>query len=116
SATQHLVGVRAADPRPAGVAQVQCYVTGSSVSPDELVVVETNQGAMNDTAMGAFDSANLYRLATYVTGPRAGCSVLSNNQPLGVLQTSITADQLSVVSLTARATTVRFQYVLVVGR
>lgn len=114
SATQHIVAVYADDPRPAGVAQMQCGVTLASTT--EIVVVETNQGFMNAPTTGAFDSANLYRAGAYVTGTRAGCSVLSNGNPLGIVQADITADQLSSVALTARAATVRFQYVIVVGQ
>jgi hypothetical protein len=116
AATQHIVGVYANDPRPAGVAQMACYVTKADVDPTERVVVETNLGAMNDVVTGAFDSANLYRAGGYVTGTNAGCSMLSNGSPLGAVQATITADQLSSIALTARAASVRFQYVIVVGR
>lgn len=116
SNARHLVGVYADDPRPAGVAEAQCYVTRADQTQNELVVVETNQGAMNQPATGAFASANLYRAGAYVTGTRAGCSILSNGNPLGTVQSMITPDQLSSIALTAQAATVRFQYVLVVGR
>jgi hypothetical protein len=116
SATQHLVGVYADDPRPAGAAQMLCYVTKFDNDGIERVVVETNSNAMNQITSGAFSSANLYRAGGYVTGLKAGCSVLSNGNPLGTVQANITPDQLASVALTARAATVRFQYVIVVGR
>lgn len=117
SNVQHLVALRLSDPRPAGVASAQCGVTKADVgSMNELVVVETNRGAMNQIVTGAFDSADLYRAGAYVTGTTAGCSVIGNGTPLGTVQAMLTPDQLSSVSLTALAVTVRFQYVLVVGR
>jgi hypothetical protein len=115
SATQHLVALHMNDPRPAGVASAQCGVTKADVGADELVVVETNQSRMSDVVTGAFDSADLYHAGAYVSGTKAGCTVIGNGTPLAVVQADITADQLSSISLTARAVTVRFQYVLVVG-
>jgi hypothetical protein len=116
SASRHLVGVYAADPRPAGAAQMACYVTKADAAPDtELVVVETNLGAMNMATAGAFNSANIYRVGATAMGTRAGCVVLANGNPLGAVQGNITADQLSQVALTVHATSVRYQYVLVVG-
>jgi hypothetical protein len=113
---RHLVGIYAEDPRPAGAAKMQCYVTRADQTQAELVVVETNMGAMNQPATGAFESANLYRAGGQVVGTMAGCSVLSNGNPLGTVQSRITSDQLSSIALTAQATTVRYQYILVVGR
>lgn len=116
SNAQHLVALYMSDPRPAGVSSAQCGVTKADVGMNELVVVETNQGSMNQIVTGAFDSADLYRAGAYVSGTKAGCSVIGNGTPLGTVQATLTPDQLSSVSLTARAVTVRFQYVLVVGR
>ena len=116
SATQHLVGVYADDPRPAGAAQMQCYVTKFDNDQIERVVIQTNMGGTNQITSGAFDSANLYRAGGYVTGLKAGCSVLSNGNPLGTVQANITPDQLASIAVTVRAATVRFQYVIVVGR
>lgn len=117
SATRHLVGVYAHDPRPAGVAQAACYVTKADATPtNELVVVETNTSSMNNMSTDLFNSANLYRAGLQVRGITAGCSVLTNGNPLGILQTNITPDQLTEVALVAHATSVRYQYVIVVGR
>jgi hypothetical protein len=113
---QHIVALYMSDPRPAGVASMSCGVTKADGGAGELVLIETNQSAMNQLVSGAFDSANLYRAGGYVTGNRAACSVIANNTPLGTVQASITPDQLSSISLTAKAATARFQYVLVVGR
>jgi hypothetical protein len=116
SANQHLVAVFAGDPRPAGVADVQCGVNKFDGAAGELVVVETNQAAMNTPVMGAFETASLYRAGVYITGTRAGCSVIADGNALGIVQASITPDQLSSIALTARAVTVKFQWVLVTGR
>lgn len=115
SASEHKVGVFLDDPRPAGVASTACGVTKADQGADELVLVETNQGAMNQRVTGAFDSARLYRAGVYVTGTKSGCAVLADQNPLGTVQAQITPDQLSSVGLTARAVTARFQWVLVVG-
>jgi hypothetical protein len=116
TASEHLVGVFANDPRPAGVAQMQCYVTKADTDQVERVVITTNSGQMGQITSGAFESANLYRAGGRVSGTSAGCSVLSNGNPLGAVQANITADQLASVALTARAASVRFQYVIVTGR
>lgn len=112
----HTVGIYADDPRPAGAAEVECYLSKSTIDQSERVVVQTNQGAMNQPATDAFATANIYRAGAYVTGTRAGCSILSNGNPLGTVQAQITPDQLSSVALSAQGTTARFQYILVVGR
>ncbi|HTL33700.1 MAG TPA: hypothetical protein VL326_11280 [Kofleriaceae bacterium] len=114
--TQHIVAMKMSDPRPAGVASASCGVTYAEGGQGELVLVETNQSAMNQLVSGAFESANLYHAGGYVSGTRAACSVISNNSPLGTVQASITPDQLSSIALTTKAATARFQYVLVVGR
>jgi hypothetical protein len=116
SATQHLVGVYASDPRPAGSAKASCYSTVADADSIQRVVIETNSGFMNEIVTDAFNTANLYRAGMYVDGLTAGCSMLSNGNPLGAAQANVTPDQLANIALTARAATVRFQYVLVVGR
>lgn len=116
SATRHLVGVSASDPRPAGAAAMSCYVTKADAAPgSELVVVETNMGSMNQATSDAFNPANVYRAGALASGTMARCAVLSNGNPLGIVQASITPDQLAQVALTAHATSVRFQYIIVVG-
>lgn len=117
SATRHLVAVYADDPRPAGTAQVQCGVSRADSSAADLVVVQTNAGAMSMPTMDpALLSTKTYRAGTYVSAGRAGCSVIADQTPLGIVQANITSDDLSQIALTAQAVTVRFQYVLVVGR
>ncbi len=116
SATRHLVGVYASDPRPAGAAEMSCYVTKADAAPTtELVVVETNMGSMNQATSDAFNPANVYRAGGLASGTMARCAVLSNGNPLGVVQAAITPDQLAQVALTAHAASVRFQYIIVVG-
>ena len=117
TATRHLVAVYAEDPRPAGTALVQCGVSRTDNQAADLVVVQTNAGAMSSpTLEPALLTSKSYRSGAYVTGTRAGCSVIENNEPIGVVQATITADDLSSIALTAQAVSVRFQYVIVVGR
>lgn len=116
SATRHLVAIYADDPRPAGTAQVQCGVSRADSTAADLVVVQTNAGAMSmPTIDPALLTSKTYRAGTYVSAGRAGCSVIADQAPLGTVQASITADDLSQIALTAQAVTVRFQYVIVVG-
>lgn len=116
SASEHVVSVVLDDPRPAGTANTSCGVKKTDQDSSERVLVETNQGAMNQLVSGAFDSARLYRAGVYVSGTKSGCAVVADQNPLGTVQATITPDQLSSVAVTARAVTVRFQWVLVVGR
>jgi hypothetical protein len=117
SATRHLVAVYADDPRPAGVAQMQCGVSRADATAGDIVFVQTNAGAMSQPTLDpALLTSKTYRAGAYVEGTRAGCSVIVENTPLGTVQANITADDLSSIALTAQAVTVRFQYVIVVGR
>lgn len=116
SATRHLVAIYADDPRPAGTAQVQCGVSRADSTAADLVVVQTNAGAMSmPTLDPALLTSKTYRAGTFVSAGRAGCSVIADQAALGTVQASITADDLSQIALTAQAVTVRFQYVIVVG-
>lgn len=117
SATRHLVAVYADDPRPAGVAQMQCGVSRADAMVGDIVVVQTNAGAMSQPTLDpALLTSKTYRAGAYVEGTRAGCSVIADNAALGTVQATITADDLSSIALTAQAVTVRFQYVIAVGR
>lgn len=117
SAARHLVGVYATDPRPAGVAQMQCVVSRADATLTDVVVVETNTGAMSMmTTEPALLSSKVYRAGGYASGTSAGCSVIADNMPVGAAQTSITPESMSSIALTAQGITVKFQYVLVVGR
>ncbi len=117
TATTHVVAVYAEDPRPAGVSKMQCGVSRADTAAADLVVVTTNLGAMSQPTIDpALLTSKTYRAGAYVEGTRAGCSVIADNTALGTVQTTITADDLSSVALTARAVTARFQYVIVVGR
>jgi hypothetical protein len=118
SATTHIVAVAARDSRPAGVASFECGVVRNDVGGnDDVVDLETNQGATSHGVMGqAFSSASLYRAAAYATGINVGCTVIGDNMPLGTTQGMMTPDALGTVSLGARAVTARFQWVMVVGR
>ncbi len=117
SASRHLVAVFANDPRPAGVAQIQCGVSRADSAVADLVFLMTNTGG---TSMPTIDPALLttktYRAGAYAARGNAGCSVIADNAALGIVQTNITADDLSSIALTAQAVSVRFQYVIVVGK
>lgn len=116
SAARHVVAVYANDPRPAGTSEVQCGVARADSAAADLVLVQTNQGSMSmPTIDPALLTSKQYRASTYVSGTRAGCVVIADNEGLGTVQATITADDLSSIALTAQAVTVRFQYVLVVG-
>jgi hypothetical protein len=117
SDTRHLVAVYANDPRPAGTAQVTCGVSRADAAAADLVFVQTDFGAMSQPTIDpALLTSKTYRASTYVSGARAGCVVIADNTALGTVQQTITADDLSSIALTAQAISVRFQYVIVVGR
>ena len=116
SAMRHLVGVYANDPRPAGAASVVCGVSRADTAAADLVFVQTNLNSMSTpTVDPTLLTSKTYRTGVYVSGARAGCSVIADNMQLGTVQTAITADDLSSIALTAQAVSVRFQYVMVVG-
>lgn len=117
SDTRHMVAVYANDPRPAGTAQVTCGVSRADAAAADLVFVQTNFGAMSQPTIDpALLTSKTYRASTYVSAARAGCVVIADNTPLGTVQANITADDLSSIALTAQGISVRFQYVIVVGR
>jgi len=117
SSPRHLVAVYADDPRPAGTATVQCGVARADSSTADLVFVQTNSGTMSQmTVDPVLLTTKTYRASAYMSSARAGCVVIANNMQLGIVQASITPDDLSTIALNAQSVTARFQYVLVVGR
>lgn len=115
-ATTHLVAVHAHDPRPAGVASLECGVVHADSGTGDVVDLETNQNIASSNAVGsAFDSAALYQAAAYDSGNSVGCTVIGDGRALGAVEAPITPDALPSIALTARAVTARFQWVLVVG-
>ncbi|MBV8758256.1 MAG: hypothetical protein JO257_13300 [Deltaproteobacteria bacterium] len=117
TATTHLVAVHAHDPRPAGVASLECGVVHADSGTGDVVDLETNQNTATTRALGsAFNSASLYQAAAYASGNNVGCTVLGDGHALGAVQAPVTADAEPSVALTARAVTARFQWILVVGR
>ena len=115
-ATTHLVAVHAHDPRPAGVASLECGVVHADSGTGDVVDLETNQSISSSPAVGsAFDSAALYQAAAYDSGNSVGCTVIGDGRALGAVQAPVTPDALPSIALTARAVTARFQWVLVVG-
>ena len=117
TATTHLVAVHAHDPRPAGVASLECGVVHADSGTGDVVDLETNQNTSTTRALGsAFNNASLYQAAAYASGNNVGCTVIGDRQALGAVQAPITPDSLPSVALTARAVTARFQWILVVGR
>jgi hypothetical protein len=114
--TTHLVAVHAHDPRPAGVASLECGVVHADSGNGDVVDLETNQNTSSTSAIGdAFNSASLYQAAAYNSGNSVGCTVIGDNHALGAVQAPITPDALPSIALTARGVTARFQWVLVVG-
>lgn len=115
-ATTHLVAVHAHDPRPAGVASLECGVVHADSGTGDVIDLETNQNTSTTRALGsAFNSASLYTAAAYVSGNNVGCTVIGDGSGLGAVQAPVTADAEPSVALTARAVTARFQWLLVVG-
>jgi hypothetical protein len=115
-ATTHLVAVHAHDPRPAGVASLECGVVHADSGTGDVIDLETNQNTSTTSTTGnAFNSASLYTAAAYDSGNSVGCTVIGDNHALGAVQAPITPDALPSVALTARAVTARFQWILVVG-
>jgi hypothetical protein len=116
TATTHLVAVHAHDPRPAGVASLECGVVHADSGTGDVVDLETNQSTSSQRAMGsAFNPASLYQVAAQTSGNTAGCTVLGDAQALNAVQAPITPDALPSIALTAEAVTARFQWILVVG-
>jgi hypothetical protein len=115
-ATTHLVADNAHDPRPAGVASLECGVVHADSGTGDVVDLETNQSTSSSPATGsAFDAASLYEAAAYDSGNSVGCTVIGDGHGLAAVEAQITPDALPSIALTARAVTARFQWVLVVG-
>jgi hypothetical protein len=114
--TDHVVIVGGSDPRPAGVARMECGVQHDDTTNADAVAVITDQSSMQQVTNSAFDSARLYRVAGYSTSGQIGCTVIGDGNALGIVHAPITPDSLGNISLGARATSARFQWVLVVGR
>ncbi len=113
----HIVSAQMVDVRPAGVAGFDCGVVKSDIgTAGEVVDLETDLSAVSHVAaIGAFDSARLYRSAAYASGATVGCVVIGDNTALAAIQGTLTPDSLGTVKVTARAVTARYQWVLVVG-
>ena len=114
----HSISALGVDSRPAGTASYECGVVKSDVSSDgEVVNLITDQANMSNPALvEGFNTASLYRNATYATGATAECAVIGDNNPLATMESTITPDQLGVVKVSARGVTAKYQWVLVVGR
>ena len=116
SSTTHLVAVHSTDPRPAGVAQLECGVVRSDQGTNDVLDLETNLNAASMGVTDGFASASLYEVGAYSTAGQVGCSAIEDAAALGVVQAPITADSLATAALGARSVKARFQWVLVVGR
>ena len=112
----HLVAIHASDPRPAGVAQLECGIVHSDLGTGQVLDLETNVNTSSTAVTGGFDSASLYELAAYSSAGEVGCTAIGDGAGLGVVQAPITADALATAALAAQGVKVRYQWVLVVGR
>lgn len=116
SSPTHLVAVHAADPRPAGVAQLECGPVRSDQGSGDILDLETNVNVASTSIPNAFASASLYELAAYSSSGQVGCTEIGDGHGLGAVQAPITPDSLATAALGAQGVKARFQWILVVGR
>ena len=114
--SDHFVIVGGSDPRPAGVATMQCGLDHNDTTASDQVSLSTNLSGAMAPAQKAFDTASLYEIGAYAHTGSVGCTALGDGAALGVVQAQISPDSLSSVALGARAVTARYEWVLVVGR
>lgn len=115
-ATDHFVVVGASDPRPAGVATLECGLDHNDAGVSDQVSLQTNLSSAQQPAQNAFSTASLYEIGAYASGGSVGCTALGDGAALGVVQAQISPDSLTSIALGARAVTARYEWVLVVGR
>jgi len=115
-ATDHFVVVGGSDPRPAGVATMQCGLEHNDTTASDLVTLTTNLSNAQAPAQQAFSTASLYEVGAYNTGNSVGCTALGDGQAIGVVQAQVSPDSLTSIAIGARAVTARYAWVLVVGR
>jgi hypothetical protein len=115
-ATDHFVVVGGSDPRPAGVAKMECGLDHNDTTSSDTVTLTTDQGGMTAPATNAFNTASLYEIGSYQNGTTVGCTALRDGTAVGVVQAPISPDSLTSIALGARAVTARYGWVLVVGR
>jgi hypothetical protein len=115
---RHIVSSLGIDKRPAGTSSFECgVVKADGGTTDEIVEIVTDQGTISSpTVIEAFDTAKLYRSATYMTQANAECVVIGDNVPLATVQNSLTPDSIGQIKVTAQGVTARFQWVMVVSR
>lgn len=116
SASDHLVVVGGSDPRPAGVATMECGLEQNDTAMTTQVTLTTNLSGAGAPATNAFNTASLYEIGAYDTGANVGCTALGDAQAIGVVQAQISPDSLTSIAIGARGVTARFQWVLAVGR
>lgn len=114
-ASDHFVVIGGSDPRPAGVATMQCGLDHNDTTSAESVLIQTNLNNAVSPTTKAFNTASLYTLGAYDTGNSVGCTALGDGTALGVVQAPISPDSLTSIALGARAVTARYEWVLVVG-
>ncbi len=117
ASTDHIVEVAASDPRPAGVASMNCGLERNDQTVAETVSLVTNQSsAMNVETVKLFDPAKTYQVGGYATGGQVACTAVEDGSAIDIVSAPITPDGMAAVSIGARAVSARFQWVLVVGR
>ncbi len=116
SSTDHFVIVGGSDPRPAGIATMQCGLDHNDTAMSEQVNLQTNLAGAQSPATNAFNTASLYEIGAYASGTTVGCTALGDGNAIGVVQAQISPDSLTSIALGARGVTARYQWVLVVGR
>ena len=106
------------DSSPAGMANFECGVTTTDLDPTmPIVALATNLDTASTPALGsAFSTNSYYESAAYETAANVQCAVVGDNQALGAAQDEITPASLGTAAIGVRATDVRFEWVLVVGR
>lgn len=115
--TDHLVGVGGSDPRPAGVASMDCGLDRNDQTVADEVALVTNQSSGDKVeSTSLFDTAKLYQIGAYAAGGTVACTAVADGNALDIVQAPITPDGMAAIQLEARAVTVRFEWILVVGR
>ncbi len=116
SSTDHFAAVAGSDPRPAGVASMQCGLDRNDTTVTDTVNLVTNQSSAQNVESNLFDTSKLYQVGAYAAGGNVACTGVADGAAIDIVQAPITPDAMAAISLGARAVTVRFEWVLVVGR
>jgi hypothetical protein len=113
AANQNLAGVTSIARLPLGLNTVSC--SGSRIGGMDSLIVNAEAGNMSRPFLNLFDPAGFYRIAALIEGATGSCAMRANTQEGGVSAT-VGSEAATEAGLTARATDVRFQYLLIVQR